>query len=165
MKYKSLSWILRNQDLKDSDSLHLAAIANLKDNERILERWWCKKYKKPLKDFADHVYEELFVEMLEDYYEANPAEIEKFITSRNDQVASEWHGETSDEYESQIKGRLEKINKRLGVDISKYQDDEELTPEQEQEILDNLGKDLPKNNIKPNKGEVVLGKEEFDEEF
>ena len=159
MRIKSLEWLLRNQEYSP-DNLHLIAISNLKDSARRLERWWRKKYKVPAKQFEDHIEEELLVEMLEDFYEANPAEIERFLFSLDAKVSVGWDGSVSEEHEI----RMQKKFKNDGL-IAKYQSDEILTPEEEQKILDSLGMNLPKSKqVKQGeKPEVVGG--EFDETF
>lgn len=159
-QYKSLSYLLRDKDLSYTDTLHLVAIANLKDDERILQRWWCKKYKKPLKDFENHIQEELVIEMLEDYYEANPVEIEKFLFSYDARSQGEWDGKVSEEHEKKMQKRFK--NDSL---IAKYQSQEDLSPEEEAAILDSLGKNLPKSKMTNKEGVETIGSGEFDETF
>jgi hypothetical protein len=162
MKYKSLNLLLRTKEPSFSnDNLHRIAISNLENPTRRIERWWSKKYG-PLKQFEDHTHEELLVEMLEDYYEANPEEVEKFIATEGSRTDT-WDGSMSHEYEREIQKRLKKINERNRVDISKYQSDEALSAEEEKAILDNLGRNLPGSKVVTKRDEV-LGRE-FDEEF
>jgi len=84
------------------------------------------------------------VEMLEDYYESKPAEIERFHESiLIESGAAEWDGRMSDEYEEGIKGRIEKINKDMGVDISQFQSDEEMSDEDFEKMMSTVGNNLP----------------------
>lgn len=103
--------------------------------------------------------EELLIEYLEDFYENNPKEIEKMLMAIESEQ-SEWDGEVSAEYEVE----MQKIfSKKKKIDLSQWQSDEELTPEQEDEIIANLGRNLP-----PKKIEIegkVIGDEEFDDNF
>lgn len=152
----------------NNDNLHRVAISNLQDHERQVIRWWCKKYRAPLKPFGEHTIEELMIEMLEDYYERHPQEIERFLDNTSQEP--EWDGTTSPEYEAQIQARLAKINKKRGVDLKKYQSDVELSDAEVRNILDNLGKDLPgSRKMTKRKGETqaVLGNDddEFEESF
>jgi hypothetical protein len=163
-QYKGLNWLLRDKSLDDSSNLHRIAIASLQDSNRVLERWWTKKYQRPLKDWEDHVSEELVIEMLEDFYEAQPAEVHKFLLTEDAKQSGEWDGRVSPEHED----RMKKVwSKKKQVDISKYQSKDELTPEQEEEILANLGRGLPGSRVVTKKGnEVTLGKDdEFEEKF
>lgn len=162
---KSLSELLRNKVL-NNDNLHRIAISNLRDHERQVARWWCKKYRTPLKLFAEHTMEELIVEMLEDYYDNHPAEIERFLSSEEN--IPDWDGSMSPEYEAEIQARLRKINERNRVDISKYQTtDENLTDEQCESILNNLGRNLPKSRAvtKRDDGSMTIGSDEFEDKF
>lgn len=163
-QFKGLNWLLRNSDLSDTGNLHRIAISGLSDSDRVLERWWTKKYRTPLKAWDDHVSEELVIEMLEDFYDAQPAEIQKFLLTEETREAGDWDGRMSAEYEAQMQ---KKWSKKKQVDISKYQSKDELTPEQEEEILANLGRGLPGSKVVTKKGnEVVLGKDdEFEEKF
>lgn len=123
----------------DELNYHKIAIANLEDNELQLRRWWHEKYNIPPKPLDDYRIEELYVEMLEDFYSENPrqlAEMKDKITFQNE---PEWDGETTEEYEAAMAPWFEK-NK---IDISEFQSDEELTSEQEQAIIDSLGKPGP----------------------
>lgn len=161
MKVLNLQELLR--DLEPSnDNLHRIAIANVTDSERILARWWTKKYQTPLKPFAEHTTEELIIEMLEDYYDQNRSEIDRFFDKVNSESTPEWDGSTSEEYEREIQKRLSKFKK---VDISKYQSDadKELTPEEEENILASLGRSLPKSKTIQNGKDV--GHDEFEDTF
>ena len=167
MKIKYPPALLRVEGF-NNDNLHRIAISNLQDHERQVFRWWCKKYRTPQKPLGEHTIEELMIEMLEDYYERHPQEIERFLD--NTAQEPEWDGSTSPEYEAQIRARLEKINKKMGVDIKKFQSDVELSEVEVRNILDNLGKDLPgSRNMTKRKGEknqAVLGNDdEFEESF
>lgn len=104
--------------------------------------------------------------MLEDYYDRNPDETKKFL-GREDAIA-EWDGTMSPEYEAAMQARLKKVNERNKVDIAKYQTKEEnLSEEQVQDILANVGKNLPKSQVvtKLKDGAEVLGSDEFDDAF
>lgn len=161
----SLAYLLRDKSLNNVN-LHRIAISNLQDPERQIERWWCKKYKTPLKPYEEHTIEELMIEMLEDYYDRNPDETKKFL-GREDAIA-EWDGTMSPEYEAAMQARLKKVNERNKVDIAKYQTKEEnLSEEQVQDILANVGKNLPKSQVvtKLKDGAEVLGSDEFDDAF
>jgi hypothetical protein len=162
-KFKSLKWYLRNKELNSTDFLHLVAIDNLKDENRIIEKWWRKKYQRPAKDFEDHTREELFIEMLEDYYDDRPAEIERFLFNLNARIEVDWDGKVSEDHELRMKRRF--ANESL---IDKYRTDKELTAKEEKDLLDNLGKDLPKSKMlsgqKTAANLEVLG-EDFDENF
>ena len=99
---------------ENNRNLHRIAISNLQDHEKRIVRWWCNKYKVPVKPLEDHTMEELLVEMLEDYYERHPQEIERFYDEESAQQEIGWDGRMSDQYESDMKKRLKKINERKG---------------------------------------------------
>ena len=117
------------------NNLHLIAINNLSDTDRILERFWEHKFKIPIKAYGDHTQEELVVAFLEEYYYNNPEEKAKVILASTTAPEDEWTGEMDEEYEAMIQKRL-KGNKAI---LSKYQSKEVLTPEKEAEILSSLG--------------------------
>lgn len=144
----------------NNDNLHRIAISNLSDNERKIARWWSKKYSQPLKSFEEHTIEELVVEMLEDYYEEKPQEIERFLS--HDAGIQDWDGTMSEEYERKMKKRLAK---KPQVDLSKFQDEKELTEEEEAAILDNLGRNLPGSSGPKPKEEKVEQSLEFEDTF
>ena len=50
-KFQNLNELLRELDFSN-DNLHRIAIANVSDSERVLARWWTKKYRTPLKQFG-----------------------------------------------------------------------------------------------------------------
>ena len=105
-RLKSLPEILRYSSFTN-DNLHRIAIAGLQDHERRTIRWWCKKYRTPIKPLEDHTIEELMVEMLEDYYDNNPAEIERFYESLGRESGLiDWDGRMPKEYEVGMKQRL-----------------------------------------------------------
>lgn len=158
MTFKSLAELLRECEWSD-ENLRRIAISNLSRGERRLIRWWCNKYKTPEKPLMQHTLEEIAIEMYEDYYEARPEEARQFMAALE---VEDWDGTMSPEYEAQIQKRLEKINKRNKVDLSKYQNlDEEITPEQEEMILSSLGRNLPKSRAtKPKESDL-----EFSDEF
>lgn len=162
---KSLSELLRDKSLNNYN-LHRIAISNLQSAERQIERWWCKKYKRPLKEYDEHTIEELMIEMLEDYYDKNPQEAKKFLNVAIQE--DDWDGSTSPEYEAEIQARLRKINKRNRVDISKYQTpNENVSDEQFEEILRNVGRNLPKSKVSEKKedGSLIIESDEFDDAF
>jgi hypothetical protein len=167
-KTKRLSLSKLLEDLKPSnDNLHRIAISNIADGDRQLERWWQKKYKTSIKHYNDYTREELIIEMLEDFYDNNKTEIDRFYDSiEKEQIAKqgEWDGRTSPEYEAEIQKRLSKFKK---IDLSAFQSekDKELTAEEEDAILDSLGRNLPKSKKTKEKGIPALGSDEFDEEF
>ena len=135
-------------------NLHLIAISNLDSEERRVERWWSKKYGTPIKPYEKHTFEELLVEMLEDYYDNNPEEIKKFTSELV--VEDDWDGSMSQEYEDEIQNRLKKVNR--GVSLKKYQSKKVLSGKEEQALLDNLGKGLPKSS-------VTKRNDEFEDKF
>jgi hypothetical protein len=150
-----------------NDNLHRIAISNIVHGERTLERWWQKKYKTSIKHFDDCTREELIIEMLEDFYDNNRTEIDRFYDSlEREKLASfkEWDGKTDDEYEIEIQKRLSKFKK---IDLSAFQSDKdrELTEEEEASIFNSLGRNLPKSTKKEEKSLLTLGSDEFDEEF
>ena len=113
--------------------------------------------------------------MLEDYYDNNPSEIDRFIASMdaNEAAQANWNGQMPAIYEEAIAKRLKKINERNKVDIKKYQSEEVLSPEQEESILENLGKNLPKSRVLTKRVETedslkTLGdnsSDEFEDDF
>lgn len=166
IKPLSLSKLLEGVTLSN-DNLHRIAISNIRDGERQLERWWSKKYKTPIRHYNDCVREELVIEMLEDFYDNNRTEIDRFYDSLEKQKLAqqgEWNGQTSPEYETEIQKRLSRFKK---VDLSAFQSekDKELTPEEEARILDSLGRNLPKSKKTKESKVPLLGSDEFDEEF
>lgn len=144
----------------NNDNLHRIAISNLRDHERRVIRWWLKKYNQPLKPLEEHTIEELVIEMLEDYYEAHPQEIERFMS--HDAGLLEWDGTMSDSHEK----RMEKVwKKKPQVDLGKFQDEKELSEEEEAEILANLGRNLPGSKGPKPKEEKVEQSLEFEDTF
>lgn len=125
----------------DDNNYHEIAISNLQDSEYYLKRWWRKKYQRPSRDrVEDYTFEELYIEMLEDFYEDRPEEVKKFLANKNIIVInSEWDGSTTPEYEKTIGKILGKHNKNY---IEKYQSEEEISDKEEEKILENLGKKL-----------------------
>lgn len=145
-----------------NDNLHLIAISNLKNHERKLMRWWCQKYHQPLKPLMDHTMEELVIEYLEDYYEKNPSEIDRLMKAYDH--APEWDGMMSVEHEV---GMQKILSRKRQIDLTNFKSDEELTPEEEEDIILGLGRNLPPRQVVLEKkdGVNVLGDEEFDEAF
>ncbi len=146
----------------NSDNFHRIAISNLENPRRKIERWWAKKYG-PHKKYEEHTLEELVIEYLEDFYENNPEEITKFLN--NEQAQEDWDGQLSPEQEASMQ-RVWKKKKQ--IDLSKYKSDIELSEEEEKQLIENLGRNLPPKQVvtkvKDN-GEKVLGDEEFDDNF
>lgn len=148
-KLLTLHKLLENLEL-NNDNLHRIAISNIDDTEKTLARWWTKKYERPLKAFEDHTHEELIIEMLEDFYDKNRVEVDRFYDTIEEEKRKleygEWNGQTSKEYEEQVKKIL---SKRKPVDISKYQSegDMALTQEQTDAIFDSIGRNLPKSKV------------------
>jgi len=101
----------------------------------MIERWWENKYRTPLKAYEDHTEEELYVKMLEDYYDRNPSEIDRFWGSL---AQDNWDGETDADYEREIKERLKSVSKE--VDISKWQSDKDYS---EDDVMDELRRQFP----------------------
>lgn len=167
-RQKSLSERIQHLQ-QTNDNLHRIAISNLQDHERRTIRWWCKKYRTPLKPLEEHTIEELVIEMLEDYYDEKPEEILRFQESLLVESGETlWDGRMSGEYEKQVGARLKKLNAKRGIDISKYQSEDELSNDEVQNILDNVGRDLPKSRALTKKGVVTppsLGDGEFEDEF
>ena len=161
LKVLNLDEVLKDLEATN-DNLHRIAISNVTDGDRVLARWWTKKYSTPIKPYSEHTNEELIIEMLEDYYDQNRGEIDRFLDSLHDRTHGEWDGRTSEEYEAQIQKRLSKFKK---VDISKYQSDKdkELNQEEEENIIASLGRNLPKSKTIQNN--VDVGKDEFEETF
>lgn len=145
-------------DRSNTDNLHLIAISNINSPKRKMERWWEKKYKSPLRQYEDHTIEELIVEYLEDFYDNNPQEIDRFLDSLANQDQEEWNGKMSEDHERAMQARWKKTRQ---IDLSKFQSDEQLSPEEEKALLDNLGKTVPLK-IKVKNVEVD---EEFDDNF
>ena len=160
MRIKPLSFLLRN-DVQNfnNDNIHLIAISNINDGERSMERWWERKYKAPLKAYEDHTFEEILVEMFEDYYEKNPAEAQKFIQNIVTKGQDEWEGQMSDEHEAEMQKRF--ANPEL---LKKYQSEKELTEEEEKKLLDSLGRNLPGSKVTRDLSGGD-GSGEFDDEF
>lgn len=107
----------REETKRDELSYHLIAITNIEDTQHRLSKWWHKKYGIPPKSLEDHTIEELFIEQLEDFYEANPEEIgklkEMMLVEDDD-----WDGTMSDEHEKKMK----KFAERVGhVDLTRFQ--------------------------------------------
>lgn len=148
--------LFKDVDYDDVDNLHLIAISNVDDTQRRIERWWEKKYRKPLVPYLEHTQEELYVKYLEDYYERNPEEAERFLNSLHN--VPEWDGTMDEEHERQMQARWKK---KKQIDLTQFQSDKELTEEEEQAILDNLGKNLIKKVVVKNKSVA----EEFEESF
>lgn len=161
MRLRTLGFLLRHDfESFTNDNLHRIAISNLSDGERSLRRWWEKKYKTPHKEYEDHTVEELLVQMFEDYYDQNPAEIQRFVLRSN---VEEWDGRMSKEHD-------ERMKKRFGntAVLKKYQDFKPITEEEEQRILDSLGRNLPGSKFVRDLGggeKSVRQTDEFEDEF
>lgn len=158
---KRLNWLLRHHyDAFNNDNLHRIAISNLEDGERGLERWWERKFSKPLKEFHDYTYEELVIAQIEDYYSHNPHEIKKFEMLAERQA--EWDGTMPAEHEREMRKRW---SKKKQFDLSQWQDEKPLTEEEEKRILADLGKRLPGSKRIVNLGSDEDVDPEFDEQF
>lgn len=149
----------------NTDNLHRIAISNLEDPERMLVRWWTRKYRQPIKQFDDHTWEELFIEKLEDFYSENPAEIEKFLKNERTAEEEEWDGTVPDE-----EARARRAERAGGpVDLSKYQkDSKDYSDAEVSQIVDNLGKNLPgSRTVKKEEPKIVstLGGDEIEDTF
>lgn len=173
-KFKQLSELLRGIHFSNHN-LHRIAISNLADGDRRLIRWWCKKYRTPIKPLFDYTSEELLIEYLEDFYDNNPIEIERFMHGEASLDADDWDGRMPDDYEREIKAKL--ASKRQ-INVEQFKSDEVLTPDQERAIMDNLGRNLPRSKAankpsnNPNKTTIrggepiaVLGDDEVEEDF
>lgn len=101
------------------------------------------------------------MEMLEDHYERHPDEAERYL-SMVEFEEDAWDGQMSQEYEQEIQRRLQK---KPQVDISKYQSDTKLSAQEEKELLESLGKNLPKSKLAQSAPIQVLGNDEFEEDF
>lgn len=132
----------QERPLNSADNLHRIAISNLDDTERSLKRWWCNKYRIPPKPLDEYTFEEIFLEHLEDHYEKNPEAVREFHRDQSVQNREEWDGEVSPEAERELQSRWEKINRKNGVTLAKYQTegDEEMTSEDFQKIFNSLGR-------------------------
>jgi len=135
VRIKSLRQRLSHLSFND-DNFHRIALSNLKSPKRRIERWWAKKYRTPAKDFEDHTEEELYIEMLEDFYEKNPKEAKKFWTDMETKMDIGWDGHTSDEYEESMQRRIEELQRP--IDISQYQSDKEVDSDVFYEEIDRL---------------------------
>jgi len=165
LRLDDLQWKLS----RNNDNLHLIAITNLSDNNHRLKRWWCKKYNTPLKGYEDYTTEELLIEYLEDYYDQNRTEIDRFMASIEAEGYGEWDGTMDDEYEKDVQARYKKVFEANKADLSKWKSEDKLTEEQEKKLLANLGKKLPKSRMNPNKGDkdkiAFLGEDEFEDVY
>ena len=152
------------------DALHVVAIGNLKDEERTLKRWWCKKYQTPEKPLEDYRLEELYVEYLEDYYERNPKAAEEFLRRVRGltKIDTEWDGTSAPGVEEAAAKVFERVRKKRGAnfDLSKFQSQDEISDADEKKILDQLGRKLPGSSV-TREGPLppALGDGEFEEEF
>jgi len=155
-----------NRELRNADNLHRIAISNLRDHEHSLRRWWHQKYGKPPKPLDDYTTEELYIEYLEDFYDRNPDEIDKFLAKPSAAQAAineEWDGTEKFRGEDEALAMLARIRKRQGktVDLTKYQSDEEVSDEEFAKIFASIGKvQRPKL-----KGPPALGDDEFEDTF
>lgn len=146
----------------NNDNLHRIAISNLSDPERRLQRWWERKFRSPLKAYDDYTYEELLVCMLEDFYENNPSEMDKFSASHIT-TESDWDGGMPEEYESQIQKSLKGFFNKNKVDLTKYQSEEEEEDYEDvsdEDILNDLRIKIPSKSPRSSEKEM-----EFEEDF
>jgi ABC-type nitrate/sulfonate/bicarbonate transport system substrate-binding protein len=125
-----------------------------------------KKYKTPPKPIMDYTAEEIRLEMLEDYYERHPQEAERLLDSvrRRSSFVSANSEEMSEEYDKAIKKTYAKFFKRNTFDLSRFKDDRELTPEEEEEIIANLGRKVPSKKL-PSLSQGLISEDEFEDEF
>jgi len=134
LKLRNLNWIARHTHYNE-DNFHRIAISNLSDSRKKMQRWWENKYQTYSKSFEDHTEEEIYILMLEEYYDTNPSQIERFWESVG---SDEWDGETDAEYEREIKQRLKNI-KGANVDISRFQSEKEV----DVDIMESLRSSFP----------------------
>lgn len=146
--------ILLNQQAFSNSNLHLIAISNIKDIEKKINRWWRGKYKTPEKQYGQYTIEELVIEQLEDFYEKNPEEINRFLAS-NGNTEDDWDGTMPTQYEENIQKNLGRFFDKNRVDLSKYKSEEQVDEKEEKRILENLGRRLP--------GSKLIRKQNFDE--
>jgi hypothetical protein len=157
---------IQNHSLHPPDlNLHLIAISNLQDPNRLLIRFMMRKYKTPPKPIMDYTAEEIRIEMLEDYYERNPQEAEKLMDSVRQSSLNPRYDvqeeQTSAEYEKELKLKNKKFFERNKFDLSKWKDERELTKAEEEEIIANLGKD----KVKPTHKSSFVSEDEFEDLF
>lgn len=97
--------------------LQKIAISRVEGSNYYLVQWWTKKYNRPPNHplLLELTWEELYVDYLTDYYAENPEEIRKVKGEER-----EWNGETSEDYETEMKKRLSKLPQ---VDLSKWTED------------------------------------------
>lgn len=146
-------------------NLHLIAISNLQDPNRILIRFMMRKYKTPPKPIMEYTAEEIRVEMLEDYYERHPQEAERLMDSvRQISLSPQYNVEegTTAEYEKDLKEKNKKFFERNTFDLSKWKSDKPLTKEEEEQIIANLGRDKTK---RPKESHGLITEEEFEDIF
>jgi len=145
-----LPWLVQH----NNDNLHLVAISNLEDIEQLVVKWWCKKYRVPERPLNEYTIEELFVEMMEDYYQNNPDIKNKFLFDMEN--VDKWDG--SIQYDEKTKEKLDSFYKKHNVDISKWQSKENVD---EKKVLDTLGMNLPDSIKKVS----LLGGGEFNDSY
>jgi len=150
----------RTPQVFNNDNLHRIAISNLRDHERRVIRWWVKKYNQPLKPLEEHTIEELVIEMLEDYYDSHPQEVERFLS--REAGIQDWDGTMPEEYEKRMAKRWKK---KPQVNLDQFKDEKELSEEEEAEILANLGRNLPGSTGPKPKEEKIDPTLEFEETF
>ena len=158
MQLKDLTQLLRGR-LKSNDNLHYIAIDNIKDDSLLLRKWWHKKYKIPPKPLDEYTYEELLIEQLEDYYLGDSSRIEAFLNSVGKGEDS-WDGEIAPEIEMVLENRKRKSKGK----IKKYQTDEDISEEDFNKMMDNVGYELPNSKRLVEQGSG-LDDEEFEETF
>jgi len=134
---------------ENSDNLHRIAISNITVNtETKISRWWSEKFRTPMKPFLEHTTEELVIMFLEDHYEKNPIEMQKFLAPAPEE--GEWDGKMPVEYERVMEAKMKKIQEKNKVDLSKYQDEKPVSQEEEDRILKNLGLPQDKGEFEDN---------------
>jgi len=158
MQLRDLTERLRGK-LKSNDNLHFIAIENIKDEALLLRKWWHKKYRIPPKPLDEYTYEELFIEQLEDYYLGDASRVETFLSSVG-QGKDEWDGEAPPEVEQTLEKRRENSKGR----IDKYKtEDEEISEEEFNKMMDNVGYNLPGSKKTVDQGSAMS--DEFEETF
>lgn len=132
-KLKSLQSVFNRLDYNDNN-FHRIAISNLNTPSRQIERWWEDKFQKPSKAFEDYTEEELYIMMLEDYYEKNPKEADRFMGHSDE----DWDGEIDSEHERAMQDRIEDIQKPY--DLSRWQSNDDYD---EVDLVKDLEKSFP----------------------
>ncbi len=93
-----------------------------KHSNHYLILWWVRKYNRPCNDplLLSLTWEELYIDYIIDHYANDPKELEKAEAELGGKGFVGWEGQTSEQYEAQIKKKLGKVQ---DVNLSKWQDD------------------------------------------